>query len=135
MIVVIGPPGSGKSFLSARYQADGYLVFDNDRLIEALIGELKFYPSVKALAKKMTRSGIQDASHRGLSFVVTISGATQRDRERILSLVGPDYEKQVICLETSAEECLRRCLSDPSRPRTTDWETLIRNWFRRFEPL
>jgi shikimate kinase len=135
LIVVIGPPGSGKTTVSRQYQESGYLLFDNDRIIEAMWGKLQFYPEIKHLGKRMCRDGMTLAMATGLSVVVTISGRTKAERAKILNLAPTGYTKRIVHCHADAALCLGRCKADPARPKSTDWETIINNWFKRFEKV
>lgn len=135
LIVIIGPPGSGKSTVAKRFQESGYLLFDNDRIIEAILGKLQYYPQIKHLGKRIIRDGTILAIEDGLSVAVTISGRTRKERAKILDLAPASYAKRIVHCHVSADECLARCKNDPGRPKSTDWGPIINNWFRRFEPV
>lgn len=134
MVVIIGPPGSGKTALMENYP--GYICFDNDRVIQAVWGSLQYHAAIKRMAKGMVQEGMRRTMEYGLAIIVSISGRTKREREKIVS-VGREagYHVTIVLARATPEECLMRCQSDPIRPKTTSWAPIIARWFRVFEPV
>lgn len=134
LVIVIGAPGSGKTRLMDYYP--GYVRFDNDRIIEAVWGSLQYHANIKRMAKGMVREGMRRAMEAGLAVVVPISGRTRKERAKIVD-IGREagYHVTIVLASATPEECLERCVADPSRPATTDWEPIVRRWFKVFEPV
>ncbi len=134
IVVIIGPAGSGKTALAANYP--GHVIFDNDRMIEAVWGTLQYHPAIKRMAKGMVREGMRRAMKAGLAFVIPISGRTKKERAKVIS-IAREYDYQVVVVKAVAtpEECLVRCKADKNRPKTTKWEPIIKRWFDVFEPV
>lgn len=134
IIIIIGPPGSGKTSLAAEYP--GYVVFDNDRVIEAVWGSLQYHANIKRMAKGMVREGMRRAMEAGLAMVVPISGRTRKERSRIAGIAREaNYHITIVKANATTDECLARCKADETRPKTTDWRPIIERWFRVFEAV
>jgi predicted kinase len=134
LVVIIGPPGSGKTALLDKYP--GYVRFDNDRVIEAVWGSLQYHAAIKRMAKGMVREGLRRAMEAGLAVVVPISGRTPKERSRIIDIGRQaGYHITVVRAVATAEECLERCKADPERPKSTDWKPIVDRWFEVFEPV
>jgi len=132
MVVIIGPPGSGKTSLMDDYP--GYVRFDNDRVIEAVWGSLQYHPAIKRMAKGMVREGMRRAMEAGLAVVIPISGRTRQERAKITD-IGRDYGYHITIVRAAAtvEECFERCEADQTRPKSTNWKPIIQRWFKVFE--
>jgi len=135
LVVIIGPPGSGKTTLMDEYP--GYIRFDNDRVIEAVWGSLQYHANIKRLAKGMVREGMHRAFEVGLAVVIPISGRTRKERAKIIA-IGREHDYHITIVRANnatIDECVARCKADPSRPKSTDWRPIIERWFRVFEPV
>lgn len=136
IVVIIGPPGSGKTTLMQSDDYAGYVRFDADRIIEALWGELKFHPCVKYTVRRMVRDGLRKAMSYGLNIVVQVSGRTRADRAKVIDLAREfGYFITIAYLDVPPEVCVERCKSDEGRPATTDWKPIIDHWFEVFVPV
>lgn len=132
--LIIGPPGSGKTFLSQKY--DGFIIFDNDKIIKTIYGILKFYPQIKSIAKTMTMIGVEETLKKGLSVIVTISGRTTKERKTFIDMARRyEYHTTIIVMRTDKNVCIHRCLNDNNRPKTTTWEPIINRWFRVYQDV
>lgn len=133
VVVVCGPPASGKTTYVRERAHVGELVVDVDRIYEALSGQ-PYYDKPSSLlpfvlaARDAVLARLERPSPVGRAWLIT-GGADARERERL----ERRFKAHVIVLETSVEECLRRIRQDPRRSlRAREWEPLIRDWWRLY---
>jgi hypothetical protein len=128
--IVYGSPMSGKGTFVAEQRAPGDLVVDMDSLFEALTGLPRYekpdalLPNVKAVYNTLidnirTRYG-------GWSTAWVIGGYPEKyQREKLAEQLGAE----LVFIDTSKEECLRRLTADPERGE--EWAGYIERWFER----
>jgi predicted kinase len=134
LLILCGPPGCGKT--TAANSLPGYLVLDPEPHLDALLaGERKYYPEAWGTARAMVQAGFRHALTTGANIALTIAGKTRAERQAwIDEAQAAGYSAEVRFLMPPAEECLRRCKADPSRPKTTRWKPIIEHWYRDYEP-
>lgn len=133
--IVCGPPGSGKTTWANQRKRWGDVVVDIDTLFEAVTG-LPWYEKPDALVPLVLE--LQEAALKWIArnperfmnaFVIT-GGARKAQRERLAERL----EAEVIVLDVSPDECLRRIAADPRRgDKAQSWGPLVYKWWREYE--
>lgn len=130
VVLVCGPPASGKSTWVKRQASNGDRVIDFDQLCRSL-GSRSHHDHprhVREMAKAVRRSIEDKASeHPGRTWVIR-SLPKASDRAAVAERLGA----RVVMLATPADEALERARYD-NRPRWT--ESAIRDWWQAYEPL
>jgi predicted kinase len=131
VVVVCGPPGSGKSTYVRNAAAWGDLVIDFDRIYSALSGLPEhekpgnLFDYVDAVRQALYRK-LDGSVDNGKAWVV-MGGARKRDRERFPGA-------QIILLKKSVGECLRNLMKDPARrERLEEYRPMIEKWWKQYE--
>jgi len=134
VVVVCGPPGSGKSTYVAEHRKPHDIAVDLDALMAAISGRDWYDESPAHLTFAMAaRDGIfnrlEQASGVPTAWIV-MSGARLDDREEPRQRFGA----RVILLDVGELECLRRIKADPRRSaKFTMWKQIVKRWFREYE--
>ncbi len=133
--IVAGPPGGGKSSYVAEHKLWGDLVVDMDALYHALTG-LPWYDKPDALlpfvaaARDAVITRLARASNVRHAWIIT----GQSDLFELVALKDRLGAKQLVMLETSPTECLRRIAQDPRRAeRHEHWQELVRHWWETYQ--
>lgn len=132
--VVCGPPGSGKTtWVQARTQR-GDLIVDADKLFEALSG-LPPYDKPECLlpfvadAREAIYNRLCRQSNLRHAWIIA-SGAKAKERSKLRERFSAD----VIVLEVSPEECLRRIGADERRRQNmAAWGPIVARWWDKYE--
>jgi len=145
-ILVCGPPASGKTTYVEKCRDTGDLVYDFDTLACAIYckraaltgshsfpGGQKEYDEISQIITPMREAMI--TVWKGLRprprLWLIMSGASREHREYMAQRL---FNANVIVLQTSQEECLKRCASDPIRRQHYGfWDGAILNWFLAYE--
>jgi len=94
LIVMVGPPGSGKSTFSKQYVAEGFTYINQDSQGRQ---HLEFFEA---------------AILAGENVIVDRLGFTKQQRSRYLDLAKKhSYETEIVVLHQPREVCLQRCLA------------------------
>lgn len=127
IVLVCGPPGSGKIQWVSEHAERGDVVMDFDALVAALSGlpihdkpesVLPFaYEARDAVIRRLSRP------HSAPTVWIVATGATRAERGR-----WPATE--TVMLETPAEVCKTRL---QGRPSGLDWGALVDEWWREYE--
>ena len=132
--IVHGAPCSGKTSFVMNSKGNSDLIVDIDNIWEAVTGERYYKPN----ALKQAVFAMRDAL---LETVKTRAGNWERcwiveglpfaaERERKATIYGAE----LIHIDTSEEECLRRLYADDSRMKyRSDWERYIKDYFQRYQ--
>lgn len=133
--IVCGPPGSGKSTYVREHMHCGDLVVDLDELFQAICFQpvytkpLPLLPYVLQLRDTLVNRLATDPT-RPQSWVIT-QGPKMDERDQLAKRL----KAQVIVLEVSPNECLRRIGADPRRKASVAlWEPLVCRWWEAYEP-
>lgn len=131
LIVVTGPPCSGKSTWIEKNMNEKDLVYDFDKLYRAITNE-------KAHVKNKREPVLKYVLSFRNSMIYFLSD--DKDIESVY-LITNDYEslknsvdlpKHTIHeMDVTEEECLNRLKNDKSRPDKEAWAERIREWFKK----
>lgn len=133
---IYGAPLSGKSTFVKENMQQGDLVYDIDKMWEALSGEPEFIKpsSIKDILFDVTRTVIDDIKMRSGNWQnawVIEGGALIGDRKRRIESLGAES----IFIDTPKEKCLERLYNDKNRSAVINqWESYILNWFKTYQP-
>ena len=135
LIIVHGPPCSGKSTYVRQHMGERDICFDYDKIANAITGKQTHTLSDKNHARSMVL-----AARYAMLESYRQHSAGIRDFYVITSSQSPtfwaameEYQPETVELGTDLETCLDWLANDESRPEKEVWETIIRNWFDRKE--
>lgn len=131
LVIVCGPPGSGKSTYVAAHAKSGDLVLDLDCIVAEMTGKPIFHST-----KDEVIAGLRERNRRlkELSTVkrdawLIISGAGQESRDRWSAMLKAS---RVVVMRTTYSDCLKRIKADTRRSRAR-YQHRVQAWFRREE--
>lgn len=135
--IVCGPPASGKSTLVQLNRQPGDVVYDFDRIAEALAQSASYEfdyehigPYVEACRTAVIAQWLQRPDHQRGHLWVVVSGWSAGQRRSLRGQLGA----RVVVLETDGDECLARIQRDARRAHDlAHWRTIVRNWWARYE--
>jgi hypothetical protein len=120
MILVAGPPASGKTTFAREHAEAGETVVDFDDIVESLGGvRYQATPEIAFQAQRIWTASLP------APWVIWCA-PRRRDRGRFRS----QYQAQVIVVLASMQTCLDR--AEVERPE--HWQEAIRAWFAAWEP-
>jgi len=135
VVVVCGPPGSGKSTWVNDRLRWGDLRVDLDAIMSALSGRPMYETpaSIRPFGFE-ARDAVLDRLERRSDLVrayVIASAPDPRDRAKIASRFGAD----VVVFETPAVVCIQRIRDDARRgEKWMQWGDLVNQWWRDYRP-
>jgi hypothetical protein len=135
VIVVAGPPGSGKTRYVAERVHPGDLVVDLDTLYVALSG-LDLYDKPLPLLPFVceARDAVISRLYRrnDLQRAWIIAGLPDRaSRDKLREGLGA----RVVVLECTGQTCLARIQNDPRRKTSWQtWKPIVDKWWRDYQP-
>ena len=135
LIIVHGPPCSGKSTYVREHMGERDVCFDYDKIANALTGKQLHTladknharPMVLAVRQAMLESYRKHAGGIRDFYVITSS------QSPAFWAAMNDYQPETVEMDTDLDTCLAWLAQDESRTEKQTWETIIRNWFDRKE--
>lgn len=128
--IVYGAPCSGKTSYVRAHMSANDVVVDMDAIFAAVsMRDLYDKPERLLPTSLLVRDALLDhiATRGGKWTHAWVIGGYPllMDRRRAADKLGAD----TVLVEASLGECLERCSARPA-----GWETIVRNWFDRFQP-
>lgn len=133
VVLVCGPPGSGKTTYVRERAQRGDLILDLDALMSALSGQ-PWYEAPREIlpfALAARDAVLERLNHpHGVRKVWVISSlANKADRERLRQRLNAES----VMLDVPPEECLRRIAQDERRAhQLSQWEPIVYRWWREY---
>lgn len=134
VMLVVGPPGSGKTTYVRAHAKRGDLIFDWDAVMAALSG-CHWYDKPDNLfdvvlsVRKHLLGLLSRPCNVGRAWIVS---AIATRAEAIKLMMGLDYE--LVPMRVSAEECKRRLAADTERGKQAIRSAIIvDSWFKRYD--
>lgn len=136
--VMMGFPGSGKSYWAGRIQADRDLIgpiVSSDQYVEQLCAECgktynEGFRDVIGKALKMLAKKVDWLTSTKQSFVWDQTNMTVAKRQRILNMIPKEYTKILVHVDTPIKVALKR---NQTRERTLP-EFVIHDMAKSYEP-
>ena len=133
-IIVVGPPGSGKTTWVRENMKPGDIVLDLDKIRSTLLGTTEEHQDAPELAHILSmigwavRKGVEEGDIKGKAFIIT----SITDRQR-LQQWADQINAEMHVMEATAEECKDRIKEDPNRPDEDRMYDLVDQWFSEWE--
>lgn len=131
VIMVVGPPGAGKTHYVREHMAWGDLIFDYDAIQAALSFQDWYerppghHPYIEDIRKVIIKR-LQRPGDLGRAWIIN----SMSDVEKIRKLAG-QLNAQVIMVVPDAAVCIERVRQDDRR-KGSDWEKIIHEWFDNY---
>lgn len=130
VVIVAGPPGSGKTTYVGEHMTVGDLVVDYDALFVALSGRpwynrpVELTPFVAEARDAVIRRLARPSDVRR-AWIIT----AQANAEELLQLKD-DIEAKLVILDIDFLECMRRIANDDRRRDNVElWRPILQRWF------
>ena len=139
IIVVYGPPGSGKTTIVREKMREGDMIIDQDAIFSAISGLPQHHNPENllphAIAVKqflISRMMFSAFPKRHNVYVITTS---EKEKEQLRR----EFGATVWVVDVKPNECLRRIVNDKSRPgngkpwqKYNSWEPIVFKWFENY---
>lgn len=124
--VICGPPGSGKTTLANKLHRDGDLIFDFDKVAEAIAAPIDnrrgdYIGVIEALRKAVIREA---ANYRGTIFVIITSFKAALALER-------RHRAELTVLNVPSNVCVERLIKD-QRPGLERRIDAVKKWWKNY---
>lgn len=134
VIIVAGPPASGKTTYVVKNMNKKDLVVDMDWLFQALSG-LDYYEKPEELLPFVceARDAVIERLNRSndVKKAWIIGGYPKASKRKKLA---QKLDAEVLLLNGSKEKCLERAKNDDRRNNNKKWEKIINDWFKKYTP-
>lgn len=133
--IVYGSPLSGKTSYVNSVKAEGDLIIDMDSIWECVSGCDRYIKPnrLKSIVFGVRDKLLDDVRYRRGKWVnaYVIGGYPLiSERERL----SRELSAELIYIDTSKEECLRRLYSTDDGRNISEWENFISDWWEKFFP-
>ena len=135
LIIVHGPPCSGKSTYVREHMGERDVCFDYDKIANALTGKQLHTLADKNHARSMVlaaRYAMLESYRRHSSGIRDFYVITSSQSPAFWAAMDA-YQPETVEMGTDLDTCLKWLAQDESRTEKKTWETIIRNWFDRKE--
>lgn len=135
LIIVHGPPCSGKSTYVREHMGERDVCFDYDKIANALTGKQLHTLADKNHARPMVlaaRYAMLESYRRHSSGIRDFYMITSSQSPAFWAAMDA-YQPETVEMGTDLETCLAWLAQDESRTEKQTWEGIIRNWFDRKE--
>lgn len=135
LIIVHGPPCSGKSTYVREHMGERDVCFDYDKIANALTGKQLHTLADKNHARSMVlaaRYAMLESYRRHSSGIRDFYVITSSQSPAFWAAMDA-YQPETVEMGTELDTCLKWLAQDESRTEKKTWETIIRNWFDRKE--
>ena len=133
VIVVTGPPGSGKSAYVKQHIKPGDLMWDYDEVLKAMTGQDLYYRPEWGID---VCTAMRDALYKNIDsntkvkkvWIITCAPKRyQRDELR------KRFDAEVIIIKPDMQVCIDRINQDIRRPNKSIWVDAITQWYNDYE--
>ena len=135
LIIVHGPPCSGKSTYVREHMGELDVCFDYDKIANALTGKQLHTLADKHHARPMVlaaRYAMLESYRRHIGGIRDFYVITSSQSPAFWAAME-DYQPETVEMGTDLDTCLQWLAQDESRTEKDTWETVIKNWFDRKE--
>ena len=135
LIIVHGPPCSGKSTYVREHMGERDVCFDYDKIANALTGKQLHTLADKNHARPMVlavRHAMLESYHRHAGGIRDFYVITSSQSPAFWAAMDA-YHPETVEMGTDMDTCLKWLAQDESRTEKQTWETIIKNWFYRKE--
>lgn len=131
VIIVSGPPGSGKTTYVRKHMRHGDLIIDIDMLYMALSGLEWYEKPIELLpfvceARDAVIARLARESEVGRAWIVTGEADVRKLKKLKISLGA----EKLLVMDTKILECKKRIMQDERRSKRAHlWDGIIQKWF------
>ena len=129
VILIAGPPGSGKTTHAHKIKRTDDTVIDLDDIAEAIGGQ-RWTGDLAVVRRALDeRNRLLTALHKKRKgrCILIVTGQTPAERKAWMTALG--MRARLVVMQTSAAECIRRISADPRRAHAVDRQVeAIKSW-------